>query len=204
MPGLFCLLCGRPCATTGTAPARFTSKQSSARGDDKTRVLFKFSPGKQWGSDLLSVLVPAGAEGPGRMLCRMLLPPGQAWGRWGWAPAAWSGVWAECVCLRHRLFKNLCVVIVPFEVLLLPLRLALRSLQCHKSSLGVELNSKAVLGGLWKGRETQACTSSLQSLEQPLGNACSRAVLGQNKPAQGQGANRLDVLLTAFSRPVSK
>lgn len=202
MPGLFCLLCGRPCATTGTAPARFTSKQSSARGDDKTRVLFKFSPGKQWGSDLLSVLVPAGAEGPGRMLCQCCCLQV----RLGGAGVGFllSGVWAECVCLGHGLFKNLCVVIVPFEVLLLPLRLALRSLQCHKSSLGVELNSKAVLGGLWKGRETQACTSSLQSLEKPLGNACSRAVLGQNKPAQGQGANRLDVLLTAFSRPVSK
>lgn len=87
----------------------------------------------------------------------MLLPAGQAWGRWGWVPAASSGVWAECVCLRHGLFKNLCVVIVPFEVFLLPLRLALRSLQCNKSSLGVELNGKAVLGGLWKGRETQAC-----------------------------------------------
>lgn len=109
------------------------------------------------------------------------------------------------MCLRHKLFKNLCVVIVLFEVFLLPLRIALRSLQCKKSSLGVGLNSKAVLGGLWRGTETQACMSSLKLLEKPLGNAYSRTVLEQNKPAQGQGDNKLlDVLLTAFSRLVSK
>ena len=36
MPGLLCCHCGRSRATTGTTPGHFTSKQSSACGNDKT------------------------------------------------------------------------------------------------------------------------------------------------------------------------
>jgi len=74
MPGSLCRC--RSHVTTGIAPGHFTSKQSSACGSDRTRVLCKARPGKRQGRGVLGdFALPAQAGGspqrawPGAAAC---------------------------------------------------------------------------------------------------------------------------------------